>query len=75
MTQPASVLEQDTVDDEPIHLASCFSDDVAVCGLDISGMEWEEDDSVPVNCHECELRWEFSLPCNDERCDDALHLP
>ena len=69
MTQAVSVLKDQDLDEELVHWTSCFSDDVAVCGWDITNTPWENDD-VSVNCYECILRVDQHLPCNDERCNE-----
>lgn len=68
MTTPLAVLVLDHagVDEEEVH-AVCCDPNTALCGLDVTDMEWGDGEQV---CHACEIAALEGLPCASPTCPE-----
>lgn len=62
LTLPEVRPDQPVDDDDGVKHLSCCDEDVALCGLDISDYEFNDDDDVPI-CPLCAYVDDEGLPC------------
>lgn len=73
MTAPTALVEPTTTDsddDDLVH-AVCCDPNTAMCGLDVSGLEWGIDDGDEM-CRVCEIAAMENLPCSNPNCPDRV---